>query len=66
MTDKTDTIPSYIYLNGHYYQRIVYDGTSGKRCPECGVNIKKTHRRGCDREECPRCHGKINNCNCEC
>lgn len=58
-------------LNGEAYAKIrvgdeqtPIDLSSGK-CPGCHVGLGHYHDRGCELEECPRCHEPICGCDCE-
>jgi len=33
-------------------------------CRDCGVRIGGYHHRGCDTEECPKCHLQLIGCDC--
>jgi hypothetical protein len=35
------------------------------RCGDCGTPRTGFHHRGCDCEECPRCHGQLISCGCQ-
>ncbi len=58
-------------LDGEEYKKIrvgeerkPIELSSGK-CPSCLVGRGQCHERGCEFEECPRCHGPICGCDCE-
>lgn len=34
-------------------------------CPDCKVGKGQLHHFGCETEECPACHNKIMDCDCE-
>lgn len=34
------------------------------RCSDCGVEDGGFHHPGCDREQCPKCHGQLIGCGC--
>lgn len=33
-------------------------------CHDCGVEVGKFHKPGCDIEECPFCHNQLISCDC--
>lgn len=53
-----------IWLDGNAYKREIYEGEHGKKCPDCGTPEGKCHKRGCDREKCPKCGKQLNICDC--
>jgi len=62
---------THITLNGLRFARLRHGtetgaaGTRGLDCPECAVSEGDYHVTGCDREECPSCHGQLVACACE-
>lgn len=58
-------------LGGEEYRRIAVgdeqDATVIKngRCTACGVKVGEFHDDDCELEECPRCHGRLLQCDCE-
>jgi len=61
---------AYVVLRGEQYLRITYGQESDSGCDElgscddCGAAVGQIHVVGCDREECPRCHGQLLSCLC--
>lgn len=58
-------------LNGEAYPKIPVGSEqppivlTQDSCSECGVATGDYHERGCELEECPRCHDPICGCDCE-
>ena len=58
-----------IVIAGARHARIVYGKerapwVTAVPCHDCGARAGMLHIPGCDVEECPRCHGLLNLCNC--
>ena len=60
-----------VMINGVSFKRIAYGaesddwGAGEHACHDCRVLKGELHVRGCDGEECPRCHGQLLTCECE-
>jgi hypothetical protein len=44
------------------YNPVPYDGSAGKRCPDCFVKEGGIHHPGCDQEKCPKCGNQMIGC----
>lgn len=54
-----DRLPAIIY--GQEMSGICYTDP----CHDCGAQLGAYHERGCDMEECPRCHLQLLSCDCK-
>ncbi len=58
-------------LNGEEYRKVVVGDEKQsvldvqERCSGCNARLGEFHYDGCNREECPRCHGLLHACDCE-
>ena len=66
-----DDFLTHYELNGKEYARIRVGKENspvcepGGDCSECVSEFGDYHEEGCVREECPRCHGTLVECDCE-
>ena len=64
LTAATCYFNKLLLKNGDIIPRRRYDGSTGERCGDCGVEINGYHHPGCDQAECTICNGQESFCDC--